>query len=314
MGLAALVAAFSRYSSNSRNSRFLDLLEYLELTTFDGAFGARRLHRAGKFVIIRAIMSNQAYKPCEKAPKPPKTLEDLEAIAYLETLRKGEGESKPADLPLACRVLVIDEQNVPKANDAYKMVTVETKGAKRFRLCLSRTLPTPGGEEMLFVNECAALPIEERWKNPLAAQIKEKVYKFGFGIKVRRLKLHIKRNIYIHNCGALYPLEAFAEDVASTSLGEECGHLLNIDDAEDLKARQNMKMAKLPEEELTPQPSPWVVKSRAALAKREQEKAKASRIEKKKRLAAKEAEERNAPSFNFLHQIRGFRRNGKKMK
>ena len=38
--------------------------------------------------------------------KPPKTAEDLAAIAYLDALRAGGGDRPPRDVPLACIVKV----------------------------------------------------------------------------------------------------------------------------------------------------------------------------------------------------------------
>ena len=67
------------------------------------------------------------------------------------------------------------------------------------------------GKNALFVSEAAALPVEDRYRNPSVCTVKEKVYKYGFGVKVRRLLPHVKRHIYPYNCGVLYPTADFAE-------------------------------------------------------------------------------------------------------
>lgn len=46
----------------------------------------------------------------------------------------------------------------------------------------------------------------------------------------------VKRTIYIHNCGVLFPLDDFPE-VKRKALGADCSSLLGIDSASDLQAR-----------------------------------------------------------------------------
>ena len=70
--------------------------------------------------------------------KPPKTAEDLAAIAYLDALRAGGGDSPPARVPLACIVKVTAYEEVPKAHEAYAMVRVTGPDGKSWRLCVHR--------------------------------------------------------------------------------------------------------------------------------------------------------------------------------
>ena len=139
--------------------------------------------------------------------KPPKTAEDLAAIAYLDALRAGGGDRPLKDVPLACIVKVTAYEEVPKAHEAYAMVRVAGPNDKTWRLCVRR------------------------------GTVKEKVYKYGFGVKVRRLLPHVKRHIYPLNCGVLYPTAAFAE-LKGKRAGLHVAALLRVDVAEELKLRQ----------------------------------------------------------------------------
>ena len=67
-----------------------------------------------------------------------KTPEDLAAIAYLDKLRSGEGETMPEGLLLACVVKVIAYEEVPKAHEKYAMATVRGAGNREWRVCVSR--------------------------------------------------------------------------------------------------------------------------------------------------------------------------------
>ncbi len=142
--------------------------------------------------------------------KPPKTEADLAAIAYLDKLRAGGGDPPPRDVPLACIVKVTEYENVPKANEAYAMVRVVGADGKTWRLCVHRGT-VKVGKNALFISDAAALPVEDRFRNPAVCTVKEKVYKYGFGVKVRRLLPHVKRHIYPLNCGVLFPTSDFVE-------------------------------------------------------------------------------------------------------
>ena len=168
--------------------------------------------------------------------KPPKTEADLAAIAYLDKLRAGGGDPPPKDVPLACIVKVTEYENVPKANEAYAMVRVVGADGKTWRLCVHRGT-VKVGKNALFISDAAALPVEDRFRNPAVCTVKEKVYKYGFGVKVRRLLPHVQRHIYPLNCGVLYPTSAFAE-LKGKRAGIHVAVLLHIDRAEELKIRQ----------------------------------------------------------------------------
>ena len=178
-----------------------------------------------------------------KWPKrPPKTEADLAAIAVLDELREARGETLPPNLPLACIVKVTEYVDVPKANEAYAMVRVTGHGGASWRLCVRRGT-VKAGKNFLFISDNAALPVEERFINLDVCKVKEKVYKYGFGVKARRLLPHVKRHIYRLNCGVLYPMEAFPE-LKGKRVGVVVAALLNIDDAEEMKFRQSLPQGK----------------------------------------------------------------------
>ena len=178
-----------------------------------------------------------------KWPKrPPKTEADLAAIAVLDELREARGETLPPNLPLACIVKVTEYVDVPKANEAYAMVRVTGHGGASWRLCVRRGT-VKVGKNFLFISDNAALPVEERFINLDVCKVKEKVYKYGFGVKARRLLPHVKRHIYRLNCGVLYPMEAFPE-LKGKRAGIVVAALLNIDDAEEMKFRQSLPQGK----------------------------------------------------------------------
>ena len=62
--------------------------------------------------------------------KPPKTEEDLVAIALLDALREGTGYEHPEKAPLACLVRVLEYADIPKAKEAYALVRVEGPRAR----------------------------------------------------------------------------------------------------------------------------------------------------------------------------------------
>ena len=178
-----------------------------------------------------------------KWPKrPPKTEADIAAIAVLDELREARGETLPPNLPLACIVKVTEYVDVPKANEAYAMVRVTGHGGASWRLCVRRGT-VKVGKNFLFISDNAALPVEERFINLDVCKVKEKVYKYGFGVKARRLLPHVKRHIYRLNCGVLYPMEAFPE-LKGKRAGIVVAALLNIDDAEEMKFRQSLPQGK----------------------------------------------------------------------
>ena len=179
-------------------------------------------------------------------PKPVRTEQDWANIAYLEKLRECVDEEKPEGLPLACIVKVIESSDVPMAHDRYALVTVYGPDDRVWRMCMFRGLASVG-DDMLFVSDDAALPIDERWVDPMVCPLKERVYKFGFGVNVRRKLPIVRRNIYANNNGVLFPPDDFAKELRGARLGEDCSARLNIESATELKLRQNAKKTKPPE-------------------------------------------------------------------
>ncbi len=170
----------------------------------------------------------------ERPEKVEKTPEDLAAIAYLDRLRRGDGETIPLDLPLACVVRVVAYEEVPKANERYALATVRGPGGHEWKMCIPRyNLET--GMDALFVSKDATMPEEERYRNRDAARVKLRVYRFGFGTKVRRLLPIVNRSIYLFNCGLLYPLDDFPE-LADVPFGEPCAEKLGINGSDELRA------------------------------------------------------------------------------
>lgn len=178
-----------------------------------------------------------------EGPKPEKTPEDLAAIALLDRLRTGDGDVRQVGLPLACIVKVIDYFEVPKANERYAMATVEGRDGRTWRMCIFRYyLET--GMLALFVSEDAALPMDDpRFDNPDVCKLKERVFKFGFGVKERRYVPSVKRSVYNPNCGVLYPLDDFQE-LKGARVGDDCADSLRIDSANDLHIRATMPRRK----------------------------------------------------------------------
>lgn len=194
-----------------------------------------------------AVIDNDKQVGVSEKPKwpkrPPLTDADRAAIAVLDALREAKGEKLPENLPLACIVKVTEYVEVPKANEAYAMIRVAGPHDMTWRLCVYRNTVRVG-RNMLFISERAALPVEDRYRNLNACKVKEKVYKYGPGLKPRRLLPHVKRNIYRLNCGVLYPLDAFPE-LKGKRAGMVVAALLNIDNAEEMKIRQSLPRAKM---------------------------------------------------------------------
>ena len=188
----------------------------------------------------------------KKNEKPPKTPEELAAIAFLDGLRSGEGETRPEGLPLACVVKVVGYCEIPKANERYAMATVEGRDGRTWRLCIPRYC-LEEGMRALFVSDDAALsPEDERFANPDVCKLHERVFRFGFGVKVRRLVPFVKRNIYRHNCGVLDPLDDFAE-LKKARVGDVCAAALRIESAEELHRKAT---APKPRKSVVFQPTP----------------------------------------------------------
>lgn len=188
------------------------------------------------------VKDDGAAKP-EKPPKPPKSPEELAAIALLDRLRSGDGDVKPVGLPLACVVKVVHSFDVPKANERYAMVTVEGGGGRTWRLCVFRGYLEPG-MRALFVSEDAALPMDDaRFDRFEVCKLRERVYRFGFGVKERRRIPSVRRGIYQINCGVLYPLDDFHE-LLNARVGDVCAEILHIDSAEALHQRVISPMAR----------------------------------------------------------------------
>lgn len=185
----------------------------------------------------------------ETPEKPEKTPEDLAAIAYLDRLRRGEGEIMPLDLPLACIVRVVAYEEIPKANERYALVTVQGPDCRRWKMSIPRYY-LEDGMDALFVSKDATMPDEERYHNREAARVKVRAYKFGFGVKVRILLPIVSRSIYHFNCGLLYPLDDFPE-LVGLEAGTLCAAKLGIDSVNDLRARLAAPKPKQPQQTLT---------------------------------------------------------------
>ena len=175
--------------------------------------------------------------------KPPKTPEELAEIAYLDRLRACEGEAMPVGLPLACVVKVVGYEEIPKAGEQYAMATVEGRGGQTWRMCIRRYY-LEDGMRALFVSYDALLPeADERFDNLDVCKLHDRVFRFGFGVKVRRKTPFVKRNVYRNNCGVLYPLGDFRE-LLETNLGDDCAAALKIESTEDLRRRAALQPKK----------------------------------------------------------------------
>jgi len=181
-------------------------------------------------------MDESSEESPSRPQRPEKTPEELAEIKILDALRRGDGALPPSDLPLACIVKVLDVANVPKANDAYAMVTVMGHNDVTWRMCVYRhTVQT--GRNALFVSDAAALPMDDRFRNPSICSVKQKTYRIGYD-KLPRLLPHVKRHIYRNNCGVLYPVGDFKE-LRGKRAGTIVAALLGIENADELKERQN---------------------------------------------------------------------------
>lgn len=243
--------------------------------------------KIGEDVAAEASATSGTREKFVPPPKPVRTEQDWANIAYLEKLRDCLDEEMPDGLPLACPVKVLEYSEVPMAHEKYAMVTVYGPDDRMWRMCVFRGTAQVG-DEMLFINADAALPIEERWNDSLVCSLKERVYKFGFGIKVRRKLPITRRNIYGNNNGVLYPLDDFAKDLRGVRIGEDCSGRLNVESATELKMRQNAKKQRPPELDATDF-SPTLRKKKLVHAKPKTTKA----------------------SYSFLNSVRWMRKDGK---
>ena len=201
------------------------------------------MEKIGEEVAADELAMEGAKKKFVPPPKPVRTEQDWANIAYLEKLRDCIDEVMPEGLPMACIVKVLEYSEVPMAHDKYAMVTVYGPDDRMWKMCVLRGTAQVG-DEMLFINADAALPVDDRWVDSMVCSLKERVYKFGFGIKVRRKLPITRRNIYGNNNGVLYPLDDFEKDLRNVRLGEDCSGILNVESATDLKERQNAKKQK----------------------------------------------------------------------
>lgn len=168
--------------------------------------------------------------PLEQTPE--EAAADEAAIAFLDDLRACPGEAYPDGLPLACIVKVLDYRDIPKANEAYALVRVEGADKRTWRMCVNRKT-VKAGKNALFISAHAALPVDPRFRNLAVCKVKEKKYKFGFGVTITRLLPHVRRHIYHNNPGVLYPTADFAE-LKGKRLGTIVASLLRIDDHDEL--------------------------------------------------------------------------------
>ena len=185
-----------------------------------------------KMTIVVEEDGKKKYKRVPVEQTPEEAAADEAAVAYLNDLRECPGEKPPEGLPLACIVKVLDYEEVPKANEAYAMVHVEGADGRIWRLCINRKTVRVG-RNFLFVSDRAALPIQPRFQNPAVCNVKEKKYKFGHGIVVRRLLPHVRRHIYHNNSGVLFPMSDFPE-LKGRRVGTVVAVLLRIDSQDEL--------------------------------------------------------------------------------
>ena len=173
--------------------------------------------------------------------KQERTPEDDAAIAYLDKLRSCADEKPPA-VPRACVVKVTDVEDVPKANERYAMATVKAADAQSWRVCVVRGT-VKKGDDALFVTPEVAFPNETRFRE--AFHVKERVYKYGFGVSERVLLPFVSRSIYRNNPGLLCPIARFRE--LRPKMGEiAVRRVLKLQNLADL--REQVQMMTRPKE------------------------------------------------------------------
>ena len=209
--------------------------------------------------------------------KPPKTEEDLVAIALLDALREGTGYEHPEKAPLACVVRVLEYADIPKAKEAYALVRVRGPNGETWHLSVRRGTVAVG-DLALFVSADAALPVDKRFRNEAVCSVKEKTYKFGFGMDLKRLLPHIKRHIFHFNSGVLFPASDFKE-LKGTSEGTRVDMLLRIDSQTALKERLQQPRGKAWRPPVQPARKPGILAKIAELASRRLGHAAAARAE-----------------------------------
>ncbi len=209
--------------------------------------------------------------------KPPKTEEDLVAIALLDALRDGTGYEHPEKAPLACLVRVLEYFDIPKAKEAYALVRVEGPRGETWHLTVNRG--TVALDDLaLFISDDAALPDDPRFRNPSVCSVKPKTYKFGFGMDLKRLLPHVKRHIYHFNSGVLFPATDFKE-LRGHKAGTMVDMLLHIDSQTALKERLQQPRGKTWRPPKPPERKPGLLAKIAELASRRLNHAAAARAE-----------------------------------
>ena len=209
--------------------------------------------------------------------KPPKTEEDLVAIALLDALREGTGYEHPEKAPLACLVRVLEYADIPKAKEAYALVRVEGPRGETWHLTVNRGTVAVD-DVALFISDDAALPDDPRFHNPSVCSVKQKTYKFGFGMDLKRLLPHVKRHIYHFNSGVLYPAADFKE-LRGQAAGTMVDMLLHIDSQTALKERLQQPRGKTWRPPKPPDRKPGLLAKIAELASRRLNHAAAARAE-----------------------------------
>ncbi len=209
--------------------------------------------------------------------KPPKTPEDLAAIALLDALRDGTGYEHPENPPLACLVRVLEYADIPKAKEAYALVRVRGPKGETWHLSVRRGTVAVG-DLALFVSDDAALPDDRRFRNEAVCTVKEKTYKFGFGMDLKRLLPHVKRHIYHFNSGVLFPASDFRE-LKGCEEGAIVDMALRIDSQAAIKARLQQPRGKAWRPPVQPVQKPGFLAKIAELASRRLGHAAAARAE-----------------------------------
>ena len=181
-----------------------------------------------------------SYKELKIFPvKPERTAADERNLAYLDMLRKCEGEAMPAT-PLCCVVKVVAYEEVPLANEKYALVTAQGPSGTSWKMCIERG--TIEKDELgLFISPNAALPDEDRYRENF--KVKERVYKYGFGAKEHVEIPIVSRGIYHNNPGLLAPLDDFPE-LKRAKTGDLVAEKLRIQDVRELSTRAANKPAK----------------------------------------------------------------------
>ena len=215
---------------------------------------------------------------CPPRPeKPPKTPEDLAAIALLDALRDGTGYEHPENPPLACLVRVLEYADIPKAKEAYALVRVRGPKGETWHLSVRRGTVAVG-DLALFVSGDAALPDDKRFRNEAVCTVKEKTYKFVFGMDLKRLLPHVKRHIYHFNSGVLFPASDFKE-LKGCEEGAIVDMALRIDSQAAIKARLQQPRGKAWRPPVKPVQKPGFLAKIADLASRRLSHAAAARAE-----------------------------------